>query len=45
VHEDLALFDPVFIPSQVAASKRLQDLVIDATARLDLRRAWLSQES
>jgi peptide/nickel transport system substrate-binding protein len=43
--EDLVLVDPVFTPSQVAASKRLQNLDIDATARLDFRRAWLSQES
>jgi peptide/nickel transport system substrate-binding protein len=42
VNDEFALFDPVFIPSQGAASKRLHDLDIDATARLHFLRAWLS---
>lgn len=42
VLDEYALFNPVFEPSQVAASTGVNDLHLDATARLYFLTTWLS---
>lgn len=34
IHNELALYNPIFIPSQVAATKTVQGIKLDATSRL-----------
>ncbi|WP_288047790.1 ABC transporter substrate-binding protein [Nocardia sp.] len=43
VHDEFALFDPVFEPSQVAASKGVYGIDLDATSRLHFLRTWIGQ--
>lgn len=43
VHGEFALFDPVFEPSQVAASKGVYGIDLDATSRLYFLRTWLDR--
>jgi peptide/nickel transport system substrate-binding protein len=41
IHDELALYNPVFIPSQVAATKTVQGIELDATSRLVFLKTWL----
>lgn len=43
VLDEYVLFDPVFEPSQVAASKGVYGLDLDATSRLHFLRTWIDQ--
>ncbi|MGW4365632.1 ABC transporter substrate-binding protein [Nocardia takedensis] len=43
VHDEFALFDPVFEPSQAAASKNVYGIDLDATSRLHFLRTWLDR--
>ncbi|MDF3304593.1 ABC transporter substrate-binding protein, partial [Rhodococcus sp. T2V] len=43
VLDEYVLYDPVFEPSQVAASKGVHDIDLDATSRLHFLRTWIDQ--
>lgn len=43
IHNEFVLFDPVFEPSQVAASKGVYGIDLDATSRLHFLRTWIDQ--
>ncbi|MFF2083674.1 ABC transporter substrate-binding protein [Nocardia sp. NPDC058176] len=43
IHGEFALFNPVFEPSQVAASKNVYGIDLDATSRLHFLRTWIDQ--
>ncbi|MGW5317306.1 ABC transporter substrate-binding protein [Nocardia thailandica] len=43
VHGEFALFDPVFEPSQAAASKGVYGIDLDATSRLHFLRTWIDK--
>jgi peptide/nickel transport system substrate-binding protein len=43
IHEQEVLYLPVFVPSQVAASKTVQDIYLDATSRLLFLDTWIDK--
>jgi peptide/nickel transport system substrate-binding protein len=45
IHDQFALYTPVFIPSQVAASKIVRDIGFDATSRLIFLGTWIDKKS
>lgn len=43
IHDELALYDPVFVPSQLAATRTVQGIELDATSRLVFLKTWLGE--